>query len=86
MITKKFKIGERVKVSRVKPEDGEGYFDDQYPKMGWRGTIIEQYKTSQVGHRKCVISWDVESPCGGDLVYNWQIQSLDREWDEEDNI
>lgn len=86
-----YKIGERIRVFRTTPRVGEHHFSDNYPKIGWKGTVTDIYGTHNGVHEDQVsVEWDeefLENAKNGDLVYLWQIDHLKpREWDDDDNL
>lgn len=87
----KFKIGDRVRVHRVIPADGESVFSSEYPRLGWTATVDALYgEVPGIGRNQISVLWDeefLELAKHGDLVFLWQIEKIgQKEWDNEENI
>ena len=82
----RFKLGDRVIVTRIEPKANEGGFGEvDYPKLGWTGTLTEEYNGFMENGNtlEWIIDWDAGyAPEGGDLIKDWMIEKIVKDWDE----
>lgn len=85
-IIQRFRVGDKIVVTCKNPHRQEPCFSSDYPVFGWEGVIKSVFGHHE-GYAEYAISWtDLKGyQYQGDLVYDWQIDYIRKDWDEPEN-